>query len=111
EEDRLGVINHGFGVFEVVRGLRFDLLGEQDLRASGEAHLMPFLNCSQTRARKLEIRLGRAHAGSRRGEDIEALFDIEDDVLDRAAKSEVCGDELLSGAAFRGTSPAEIEEV
>ena len=65
-----------------------------------KSQLMALLDGAEARTRELEISLRGAHARLRRGKDVVGLFDVEDDVLDRAVESEVRGDELFAGAAL-----------
>ena len=61
---------------------------------------MPLLDCIEARLRQFEIDFSCADARIRCSKNVVAFLDVKDDVLDRAIKGKVCGDQLFAGATF-----------
>src|SRR5713101_3027516 len=72
---------------------------------------MALLNGGQACLRQLEVGLGRADARLCGRQDVVALLDIEDDILDRAVEDKICSYQLFSRTTFLGPGAAKVEQV
>jgi hypothetical protein len=79
------------------------------LRLGRQTDVMPLLDGIEARLRQFEIGVSCADARTRCGENVVAFLDVKDDVLDRAIKGKVYGDQPFAGATFCRTTTAEVE--